>query len=182
MQFLNADFFNNYISQSYDNIVQQYYSGSYLYFLDAHGNVIAFIITSSVGTELITTDLTSSLSFDSASYSLSSSYSVHSSFSDLSSTSSYSNKSIEALSADFAALSGISVTSSYSRNSDSASYISKSVNTTFPLQGGGDINNNPNITIPQANSSQDGYVSQADWNIFNNKASTNFAIAMAIAL
>ena len=44
------------------------------------------------------------------------------------------------------------------------------VNTTGPLQGGS-ITGAVNLTIDQANTSTDGYLSQTDWDIFNGKTS-----------
>src|ERR1043165_4858969 len=109
MQFIAADLFDNYISKSYDNILQQYISGSYLYIVDSHGNVVSFILTSSIGSEILTSDLTGSLSFISASYALSSSYSDQ------------SYNSLTASSINFNIIS-----SSYSDNSLTASFITAS--------------------------------------------------------
>lgn len=40
----------------------------------------------------------------------------------------------------------------------------------------------PTISMPAGSAIQSGYITSADWNTFNNKASTNDAIAYAIAL
>lgn len=47
----------------------------------------------------------------------------------------------------------------------------RQINTTFPLQGGGDLSANRTLTIAQASSSQGGYLSATDWTTFNNKQS-----------
>lgn len=43
------------------------------------------------------------------------------------------------------------------------------INTTAPLQGGGDLTTNKTLSILQSNTTQDGYLSTTDWNIFNDK-------------
>lgn len=40
----------------------------------------------------------------------------------------------------------------------------------------------PTLSMPAGSAIQSGYITSADWNNFNNKASTNDAIAYAIAL
>jgi hypothetical protein len=47
----------------------------------------------------------------------------------------------------------------------------RAINTTTPLQGGGDLSADRTLSIPKANNSTDGYLSSADWNTFNNKGS-----------
>src|ERR1043165_6992239 len=119
MQFIAADLFDNYISKSYDNILQQYISGSYLYIVDSHGNVVSFILTSSIGSEILTSDLTGSLSFISASYALSSSYSDQ------------SYNSLTASSINFSI-----VSSSYSDNSSTASYVQQAITSSYAQSAG----------------------------------------------
>lgn len=46
---------------------------------------------------------------------------------------------------------------------------SRSISTTAPLSGGGDLSANRTLSISQATTSTDGYVSSTDWNTFNNK-------------
>lgn len=46
---------------------------------------------------------------------------------------------------------------------------SRQVNTTSPLSGGGDLTANRTLSIPQANGSTDGYLSQSDWTSFREK-------------
>jgi hypothetical protein len=46
---------------------------------------------------------------------------------------------------------------------------SRSISTTAPLAGGGDLSANRTLSITQAATSTDGYVSSTDWNTFNNK-------------
>jgi hypothetical protein len=43
------------------------------------------------------------------------------------------------------------------------------ISTTSPLQGGGDLSANRTLSITQATSTVDGYLSSTDWNTFNNK-------------
>ena len=43
------------------------------------------------------------------------------------------------------------------------------ISTAYPLQGGGNLSADKSISIPQANANTSGYISSADWNIFNNK-------------
>jgi hypothetical protein len=47
----------------------------------------------------------------------------------------------------------------------------RTISTFPPLFGGGDLSANRTIQIQQANSNNDGYLSSADWNYFNNKGS-----------
>lgn len=46
---------------------------------------------------------------------------------------------------------------------------SRNINTTAPLAGGGNLSSDLTLSIPQANGSTDGYLSQADWTTFNGK-------------
>ena len=48
---------------------------------------------------------------------------------------------------------------------------SRTISTTSPLSGGGDLSANRTLSISQATTSTDGYLSSTDWNTFNNKAS-----------
>jgi len=68
MQFLSRDLTDQYISESYQNVVQQYPTGSLFYLLDGLGNVIAVLNSSSVGDLLITSNMTASMAVASASY------------------------------------------------------------------------------------------------------------------
>jgi len=43
------------------------------------------------------------------------------------------------------------------------------INTTSPLQGGGDLSANRTLSIPQASNAINGYLSSGDWTTFNNK-------------
>ena len=43
------------------------------------------------------------------------------------------------------------------------------INTTAPLQGGGDLSADRTLSIPQANNTTNGYLSSGDWTTFNNK-------------
>ena len=46
---------------------------------------------------------------------------------------------------------------------------SRTISTTSPLTGGGDLSANRTLSIPQATSSVNGYLSSADWSTFNSK-------------
>ncbi len=46
---------------------------------------------------------------------------------------------------------------------------SRSINTTAPLQGGGDLSADRTLTITQATTGSSGYLSSTDWNKFNDK-------------
>lgn len=46
------------------------------------------------------------------------------------------------------------------------------ISTTAPLSGGGDLSANRTLTISQATTSTNGYLSSVDWNTFNNKQAT----------
>lgn len=47
----------------------------------------------------------------------------------------------------------------------------RTISTNAPLSGGGDLTANRTLSISQATTSTDGYLSSTDWNTFNNKAS-----------
>lgn len=49
---------------------------------------------------------------------------------------------------------------------------SRLINTTAPLQGGGDLSADRTLSILQATTSQNGYLTSTDWNTFNNKQAT----------
>ena len=61
---------------------------------------------------------------------------------------------------------------------DSTSFVqtSRTISTTAPLAGGGALSSNLTLSIPLATSGQDGYISFADWDTFNNKLSTSRTI------
>ncbi len=77
-QYLERDLSDQYISLSYQDILQQYpNTSSILYVLDGYGNVVFGIPTASIGYNVITSDITASLTFPSASYSLTASYAMN---------------------------------------------------------------------------------------------------------
>jgi hypothetical protein len=57
--------------------------------------------------------------------------------------------------------------------SDLSGYVptSRTISTTSPLSGGGALSSNLTLSISQANTSTNGYLSSTDWNTFNNKQS-----------
>jgi hypothetical protein len=110
------DFTNQYISRSYQDVVQQYIDGGPTdYLLDGYGNVIFSFDSASYGSKLITTQETNSIVVISSSYALSSSW-ADSSLSAAYAPGSPSISSSYALSASYA------VTASYSNTSTSASH------------------------------------------------------------
>ena len=56
-------------------------------------------------------------------------------------------------------------------SSDLSSYVptTRTISTTAPLQGGGDLSANRTLSITQATTSTNGYLSSTDWNTFNSK-------------
>lgn len=76
MQFPERDFTNQYISSSYQNVLQKYEPSNILYVLDGIGNVIFSIPSASVGMSIITSDVTSSMTVLSSSYASSSGQSI----------------------------------------------------------------------------------------------------------
>lgn len=106
MQFPSRDLTNQYISSSYDDVVQQYVpTGSNLYLLDGYGNVILGIPSASYGNTIITTS-------DTASYAVSASWApgqpssvaISASWASSSLSSSHANISTLALISDVALL------------------------------------------------------------------------------
>lgn len=47
--------------------------------------------------------------------------------------------------------------------------LARTISTTSPLSGGGDLSTNRTLSITQAGSGSNGYLSSTDWNTFNNK-------------
>ena len=131
--FPSRDLSNQYVSQSYQDVLQKHQSGSNVYVLDALGNEITHLNTSSVGNQLMTTDMP----VISASYSQTASlaityeniitnvYQVSSSFAIISlyaSASGFADDAAHALVADYAVN---TITSSFA---NSASYAFSSNN------------------------------------------------------
>lgn len=56
---------------------------------------------------------------------------------------------------------------------------SRVIDTTAPLQGGGDLTSDRTISIPQASASNSGYLTNTDWTSFNNKSTVYFNMAVA---
>jgi hypothetical protein len=61
------------------------------------------------------------------------------------------------------------VTSSVQDQLDSKTPLTRLINTTTPLQGGGDLSTDRTLSILQAGAAQDGFLTSADWNTFNGK-------------
>jgi hypothetical protein len=62
------------------------------------------------------------------------------------------------------------VTSSIQTQLDAKALITRLINTTSPLQGGGDLSADRTLSILQSGTAQDGYLSSVDWNTFNSKS------------
>lgn len=60
--------------------------------------------------------------------------------------------------------------------------ISRTISTTAPLVGGGALSTNLTLSIPLATSGQNGYISSADWTIFNNKLASSRTLYTTIPL
>jgi hypothetical protein len=59
---------------------------------------------------------------------------------------------------------------------------SRTINTTSPITGGASLSSDLTISIPQATTSVDGYLSHTDWNTFNSKGTTgNFTFTGNVA-
>jgi hypothetical protein len=125
---------------SYQDVLQQYFNtGSLLYVLDGYGNVVFGIPSASIGDTIITSNMTSSMTVLSASYSeIIEITRVSSSFASSSISSSYSQISETSYYADIASA---ALSSSHSDFSDTSSYIDPSSVPHNDLQGlqGGDI-------------------------------------------
>jgi hypothetical protein len=113
------DLSNQYISLSYQDVLQQYVNtGSVLYVLDGYGNVVFGLPSASIGFDAITSNLTASMTVGTSSLAITTSftkiYQVSSSFASSSISSSY------ALTASYVSgSSGASISASYAL---SASY------------------------------------------------------------
>jgi hypothetical protein len=62
------------------------------------------------------------------------------------------------------------LTSSAQNQIDSKTPLIRLLNTTAPIQGGGDLSTDRTFSIDQSNATTDGFLSFVDWNIFNDKA------------
>ena len=116
--FPSRDLTNQYISRSYQDVVQNYAPGSgdaNEYFLDGYGNVIASIPTASIGQTLITSDVTSSMTVLSASYA------------NIAGLSYVADVAFIADTASVAVQSDFSISSSWASSSVSASFITVKV-------------------------------------------------------
>lgn len=101
MQFPFRDLTNQYISLSYQDVVQRYTQGTASYFLDGLGNVIFFLQTSSLGQQVLTADIPAI----SASYAFTASYAMNGgSGGGSSASSSWASSSISASYAFFSKL------------------------------------------------------------------------------
>lgn len=127
MQFPARDFTNQYISTSYQDVLQKYNPTDIFYVLDGLGNVVFSLPSSSVGQVLITSDITSSMTVASASYATTYSYVqiVSSSFASESISASYAFSASHAETSDNA---DFALASYYSTVSDTASYLRPGAN------------------------------------------------------
>jgi len=65
---------------------------------------------------------------------------------------------------------------------DAKALAARSIGTTGPLSGGGDLSADRTLSIAQANTSSDGYLSSTDWNTFNGKQAAHSSLAAIAAL
>lgn len=133
MQFPARDFTNQYISTSYQDVLQKYDPADIFYVLDGFGNVVFSLPSASVGQMLITSDITSSMTVASASYAVTYSYTnvVSSSFASGSISASYAFSSSHSDTSDN---SDFSLASYYSTISNTSSYA---ITASYALNGGG---------------------------------------------
>ena len=147
MRFPSRDLSDQFISSSYQDVLQQYMPADYLYVLDGYGNVVFGVPSASIGYTLITSDITSSMTVGSASVStiiniLQTTQSISSSWASESLVSTYANY------AEYSGTSSLSVSASIS---DTASY--------FYGSGSGTIIGGLQFDTASAiSSSQEGYV------------------------
>ncbi len=134
LNFPSRDFTAQYISLSYQSVVQTYTQGTASYFLDGLGNALFFVPTSSVGQQVITADQPVAY----ADLSGTSSVSILSSFSD---TSSYAFEAAFSDTASFAVVSNLAITASFAVTSSyeiqhqiSESWASSSLQAIFATQ------------------------------------------------
>lgn len=58
----------------------------------------------------------------------------------------------------------------------------RTISTTAPLSGGGDLSANRTLSISQANTTTNGFLSSTDWNTFNNKGNGTVTSVSALTL
>jgi len=161
MTFPERNLAEQYISSSYQDVLQQYVNtGSYVYVLDGYGNVVFGIQTASLGNIVITSDMTSSMTVLSASYSqvieirtvsssfasasisasyaLSSSYAKNASIANSSVTSIYSDTASLAVYSDYSGTASLAVNAVTSSYALTASYVAGagsglSTGSTYPV-------------------------------------------------
>lgn len=127
VQFPSRDFTNQYISMSYQDVVQRYNTPPTEYLLDGLGYVILSIPSASLGNGVITTDQTASYSYQS----ISSSYAVSSSISDVALV---ADVAFLADTASIAALADFATSASWASQSLSASWANPLVTgSTVPI-------------------------------------------------
>jgi len=168
-QFPLRDFTNQYISNSYQDVLQQYLpSGDTLYILDGLGNVIFSFPSSSYGQDVLTSDRSSSMSVATASYAL---FAVSSSFTSTSSLTLLTQSNV-AISASWASQSLVSISSSWashSLSSISSSWSAFSVSSSFASTG-------PFTTLFTSST----YQITSSWS--NNSISSSYALTSSFAL
>ena len=131
MTFTNRDLTDQFISLSYQDVLQQYVNtGSLLYVLDGYGNVVFGIQTASLGNVVITSDMTSSMTVLSASYSqvieihtVSSSFASASISASYALNSTYSDTASYAVYADYAGTASVAIEAVTSSYAETASYL-----------------------------------------------------------
>lgn len=154
IQFPQRDLTNQYISTSYQDVVQRYASGSVIYFLDGYGFVIIGVPSASAGNLVLTQDQTASWAFNavsasyasnvpdtasyalfavSSSYSQTSSWELTSSFAEFADSAGAAAVAVSASYALFAELSDTASMSIVSEFSDTASLASQAISSSYAL-------------------------------------------------
>ena len=133
MRFPLRDFTSQYISSSYQDVLQQYTPSDIFYVLDGYGNVVFSLPSSSIGQMLIASNMTASMTVASASYAITQSYydvkiTSSSSFASSSISASYSYSSSHTENADNA---DFALASYYSTTTDTASYSDRSLTASY---------------------------------------------------
>lgn len=174
MQFSQQDLTLQYISSSYQAVVQQYLpTGSTMYLLDGFGNAIIGIPSSSYGDNIITSNQTSSIVSNTASYSVTATSASHGLSADTSTISLYS---------DYAELSGTASLSVHADFATSASWSSASLTSKSASYALSSSNSNFSATASLAqNSVSASYALTASYVSGSNSISASYSLTSSIA-
>lgn len=132
IQFPARDLTNQYISLSYQDVVQRYDNGSSQYFLDGNGYSIGVIPSASLGNIILTSDQTASYSLFALS-ALSASYSVTASHAESATIASVADVAFLADTASVSALADFATSASWASQSLSSSWAQTSSYSIFSI-------------------------------------------------